>query len=248
MSKTIALISGANQGIGLAAATRIAREFGYQVIIGSRNAENGAKEAAKLRTEGLAVDSVQLDLASDESIERAADYISSKYGKLDVLVNNAGILIDVGVAKANPELPTRELFEKTFSTNVTGTACLTEAMIPLLRKSDQRPRLVFVSSIMGSITESLDQTTAWYEGEYRAYDASKAAANMLAVNYNRILRDVRARVNVACPGLVATNLTKYTAYGSTPEDGARRIVQLATLAEDDETTGTFSNVHGGIAW
>jgi membrane-bound lytic murein transglycosylase B len=71
---------------------------------------------------------------------------------------------------------------------------------------------------------------------------------MLASNYNRILRDVRAKVNVAWPGLVATNLTKYTAYGSTPEDGARRIVQLATLAEDDETTATFSNFDKVIAW
>lgn len=248
MSKTIALVSGANQGIGLAVATRLAREFGYQVIIGSRNAENGAKEATKLQSEGLAVESVQLDLASDESIQRAVEYISSKYGKLDVLVNNAGTLLDTGVANANPQLPTRELFEKTFSTNVTGTACLTDAMIPLLRKSAQRPRVVFVSSIMGSITESLVQTNLWYEGEYTAYDASKAAVNMLASNYNRILRDVRAKVNVVCPGLVATNLTKYTAYGGTPEDGARRIVQLATLAEDNETTGTFSNVDREIAW
>ncbi|CRG90346.1 hypothetical protein PISL3812_07389 [Talaromyces islandicus] len=248
MSKTIALVSGANQGIGLAVATRLAREFGYQVIIGSRNAENGSKEAAKLQSEGLAVESMQLDLVSDESIQRAVDHISSKYGKLDVLVNNAGILIDVGVANANPKLPTRELFERTFGTNVTGTACLTDAMVPLLRKSTQRPRLVFVSSIMGSITESLDQTTPWYEGEYTAYDASKAAVNMLASNYNRILRDVRAKVNVACPGLVATNLTGYIAYGSTPEDGARRIVQLATLAEDDETTATFSNFDKVIAW
>lgn len=237
---TIALISGANQGIGLAAAKQLAKEHGYHVIIGSRNKDAGAKAAAEIKGDGGAASSVQLDLLSDESIAAAAKSIDEQFGRLDVLVNNAGILIDV------QQLPTRELFTRTMTTNVVGTACLTEAMVPLLRKSSL-PRIVFVSSRMGSLKQATIRDTPFYAIDYKAYDASKAAANMLALNYSRILSDVGGIVNVACPGLVSTNLTRYIQYGTTPEVGAKRIVELATLDKDGPIE-TFSDINGTIAW
>lgn len=239
---TITLVSGANGGIGLATATRLAKEHGHHVIVGSRNADAGAKVASELQAEGYAASSVQLDLDSDASIFAAAKSIELKFGRLDVLINNAGILID-----HIPGQTSRDMFTKTFSTNVIGTACLTEAMLHLLRKSTL-PRIVFVSSRMGSLKVSTDATTPWYPMDYKAYDSSKAAISMLAINYNRILSDVGGRVNLACPGLVATNLSSFVkAYGGPPYLGAQRIVELATMDKNGPTE-TFSDKDGEISW
>jgi NAD(P)-dependent dehydrogenase (short-subunit alcohol dehydrogenase family) len=240
--KTIVLISGGNQGIGFAVATKLSKEHpDYHVIIGSRNAAAGVEAATSLSPDGSSVSSVQLDLTSDESIAATVEHIQTTYGRLDVLINNAGILID-----HHKELSPRELYTRTFTTNVIGTACLTEACLPLLRKS-AFPRIVFVSSNMGSFTISSDTTTAWYNIDYKSYDASKAAVNMLALNYSRILKDQGGLVNVACPGYVKTKMTGYNQYGTEPEVGAVRIVQLATLGKDGPT-GTFSNKDGPIGW
>ena len=241
-SKTIALISGANSGIGLAAATQLARDHGFHVIIGSRNAEAGGKAAAALKEDGHSASSVQLDITSDESIAAAVGQIERDFGVLDVLINNAGVMLDT----RKEGLSTRELFTESFSTNTIGAACLTEACLPLLHKS-KLPRVLFVSSRMGSVSESTDKSTAWYKIDYRAYDCSKAALNMLAVNYARILEDCGAMVNAVCPGLVQTKLTGYHPYGTLPETGAERIVELAT-ASNGGPTATFSAKDGVIAW
>jgi NAD(P)-dependent dehydrogenase (short-subunit alcohol dehydrogenase family) len=142
-------------------------------------------------------------------------------------------------------LTTRQLYQQTFATNVEGAAVLTSAFLPLLRAAAS-PHLVFVSSRMGSLDQTLNKETMYYAMDYSAYDASKAALNMLALNYVRIL-DGKAKVNVACPGLVATKLTGFTPYGTTVENGAKRIVQLATLGEEGEN-GTFSDSNGVIPW
>ena len=239
---TVTLITGANQGIGLATATRLAQDYGYQVIVGSRDAHAGAKVAASLQAEGHAASSIQLDLNSESSIAAAAKTIEEDFGRLDVLINNAGILLD----RKGPSQSSHDLFTQTFTTNVVGTACLTEALLPLLRKS-ALPRVVFVSSRMGSLAQATVRDTPFFAIDYKAYDASKAAVNMLALNYARILEEVGARVNVACPGLVSTNLTGYTSYGAPPDVGAQRIVELAAL-DMNGPTATFSDKHGEIAW
>jgi NAD(P)-dependent dehydrogenase (short-subunit alcohol dehydrogenase family) len=239
---TITLISGGNKGIGLATATRLAKEHKHHVIIGSRSADEGAKVAASLQAEGCAASSVQLDLASDASIEAAAASIEAQFGRLDVLINNAGVLLD----NAQPKPATRDLYARTFETNVFGTVALTEAVLPLLRRS-ALPRLVFVSSVMGSLAQAKVKDTMFYAVDYRAYDASKAAVNMMALNYARMMEDVGGRVNVACPGLVNTNLGGGITFGDPPHLGAQRIVELATLGKDGPTA-TFSNRDGELAW
>lgn len=199
---TITLISGANQGIGLAVATRLAKEHKHRVIVGSRSAAEGAEIASSLEAEGYTASSVQLDLSSDSSIAAAVKTIEDTYGRLDVLVNNAAVLLDGKKLDQSP----RDLFTQTMTTNVIGTACLTEAFLPLLRKSEL-PRVIFVSSQMGSLHQATVRDTPFFAVDFKSYDASKAAVNMLALNYARILEDVGGRVNAACPGLVSTNMT-----------------------------------------
>ncbi|WYZ41112.1 hypothetical protein EsH8_V_000007 [Colletotrichum jinshuiense] len=239
----VAFVTGGNAGIGEAVVRQLAKVPDFHVIVGSRNAESGSKLAESLTKEGHSVSSVQIDLYSDESILKAVEHINKTHGKLDVLVNNAGILID-----ATPEAftSTRDLFRKTFETNVFGTAVLTEAALPLLRKSDY-PRVVFVSSQMGSLESTLDENTPFYNLDNKAYDGSKAAVNILAVNYARILKDVGGASNAVCPGLVKTKLTAFSDYGAPTEVGAERIVELATAAPGGPT-GTFSNRLGPLAW
>ncbi|KIW31455.1 uncharacterized protein PV07_03103 [Cladophialophora immunda] len=240
--RTIALISGANSGIGLAVATQLAQDHGFHVIVGSRSADAGGKVAASLAAAGNSASSVQLDITSDQSIEAAVGAVEREFGVLDVLINNAGIMLDT----RKDGRSTRELFTETFNANIIGAACLTEAFLPLLRKSSST-RVLFVTSRMGSISEATNNSTMYYNLDYRAYDCSKAALNMLAVNYARILEDVGAMVNAVCPGLVKTKLTNNHPYGSSPEQGAQRIVELATAAKGGPTM-TFSDKDGDIPW
>lgn len=242
LDKTIVLISGANTGIGLAVAKKLAKEQpNYHVIIGSRNEAAGVEAAKSLSSEGASVSSAQLDLTSDESIATSVKYVESNFGRLDVLINNAGILLDT-----TKGLTTRQLFTQTFSTNVIGTACLTEAFLPLLRKS-ALPRIIFVSSRMGSITVSTDESTFFYNIDYKSYDASKAALNMLAVNYARILKDQGGMANAVCPQLIKTKLNGFMEMAQPPEVGAIRIVELATSGKGGPTA-TFSDKDGPIPW
>lgn len=242
-NKIIALITGANQGIGLATATILARDHGYHVIIGSRNTVNGAKVAKDLNNQGYSASSIELDLEREPTLLATVDYIKNKFGRLDVLVNNAAILID-----SSPHAGTTyNLFTRTFNTNVIGTALLTEPLIPLLEKSSH-PRVVFVSSRMGSAKYSTDPSIPWYNFECKAYDSSKAALNVLALNYARILGPVGAKVNIACPGIVASNLHEGVKDGAPPEVGAKRIVELATLGKDGPTATWSASDEAEIPW
>ena len=193
---------------------QLAKDHGHHIVVGSRNEAAGAEVAAALVADGFAASSVQLDITSDTSIATAVAWIEHEFGVLDVLVNNAGILLDRESegTEDDKRLSTRELFSQTLNTNVVGTACLTEACLPLLRKSDFA-RVIFVSSRMGSLTESTNKETPYYKADYRAYDCSKAAFNMLALNYARILDDIDASVNTVCPGLVQTKLTNFHPWG-----------------------------------
>jgi NAD(P)-dependent dehydrogenase (short-subunit alcohol dehydrogenase family) len=243
---TIALVTGANQGIGRAVAIQLARDHGYTVIIASRQLAAGEAVASELRSQGHQATSVQLDLTSDESIDNAVKTIDQKYGRLDVLVNNAGLILDAWTDDV-PKLHPRELYDRTLATNFTGTACLTEALFPLLRKAQGGPNIVFVSTSMGSLTHATNPEIPWYNLEATAYDCSKAAVNMLGLNYARRLKDVNARVNMVSPGLVTTNLTRFNPAATTPEVGAEHVVKLATAGEGGPNM-TFSAKEGPIPW
>ncbi|KAH6670598.1 short-chain dehydrogenase [Halenospora varia] len=241
-SRIIALVTGGNRGIGFAVASQLVKDHNYHVIIGSRDLKAGKDAAASISSDFSKVSSIQLDLTSDSSIASAVESIQTTYGRLDVLINNAGVLHDISV----PKLPTRELFRETFGTNVFGTACLTEELLPLLRKSSW-PRVVFVSSSIGSLTEATDTTKPFYAVDTKAYDSSKAAVNMLMLNYARLLEDVGGCVNSVCPGMVNTPLSGNNPLGEGPEVGARRVVQMALLGREG-VTGTFSDSHGTLPW
>ncbi|KAG6362338.1 hypothetical protein INS49_010568 [Diaporthe citri] len=239
----VALITGGNAGIGEAVVRLLAKTPNFHVIIGSRRLESGNELANSLKEQGYSVSAIQLDIASDDSIDKAIEEIANNHGKLDVLVNNAGVLLDT---HQDAFVSTRDLFSQTFNTNVFGTAALTEAALPLLQKGNH-PRVVFVSSTMGSLAVSGDPTTFFYNVDYKAYDASKAAVNMLAVNYARILKPYGGVSNAICPGLVKTKMTGFIDAGTPVEVGAERIVQLATAAPGGPS-GTFSNKDGPIPW
>ncbi|KAF5552895.1 short chain dehydrogenase family [Fusarium mexicanum] len=241
MSQTLALVTGSTQGIGLAVAKELAIKHHYHVLLGVRNTKAGEEIASDLCKNGHQASVVELDLTSPESIDKAVKHIDEKYGHLDVLINNAAVLLD-----GQQSLSTWDLFSKTFTTNVIGAGCLSQSLLPLLRKAKNAPpRIVFVSSVMGSLTKATDETTIYYNIDYKAYDASKAAVNMLMINFARELHDVGGKVNVVCPGLVKTGLSGYHEWGTSTEVGAERIVQMATIGEDGPTR-TFSDRNGEL--
>ncbi|KAL4779898.1 hypothetical protein BJX76DRAFT_364834 [Aspergillus varians] len=243
MSRPLVLITGANQGIGLATAQALASKHNYHVIIGARNIQAGEKVASDLRESGHQASSLQLDLNSEESIKAAVASLERDFGYLDILINNAAVLID-----RNEDLTPWELYTKTFTPNVIGTGVFTHYLLPLVRKAKATPpTIIFVSSSMGSLQYSFDKSVPWYPVDYKAYDASKAAVNVLMANYHRILEAEGGKVNSVCPGLVKTNLTGYMEGGSTTDVGAARIVELATAGKDGES-GTFTDLKGTVPW
>ncbi|KAI6084068.1 short-chain dehydrogenase [Hypoxylon rubiginosum] len=243
-SPQVVLITGANTGIGEAVARSLATNHGYHVIIGSRNLDAGKSVASSLTSRGLHASTVHLDLDDEASIQAAAQTIEAKHGHLDVLINNAAVFLEVD--SRNAGLTVRQRFEQTFVPNLFGQVGVTEAMLPLLRKANE-PRIVFVSSRLGSLANALDPNAPYYENDFRSYNCSKAALNVLALNYARMLDDVGGLVNVVCPGLVNTRLSGYNKAGHTPEVGAERIVEMATIGKGGPTR-TFSDKNGPIEW
>lgn len=244
VSENIVLISGANTGIGLATARILAANPSYTIIIGSRSLDNGLEAKSSLAKESLSVTAIQLDITSDASIAAAKQHIETLYGRLDVLVNNAGVFPEL--TSESFSLPIRDLFTQTFEVNVIGTASLTDAMLPLLRKASH-PRIVFVSSKFGSLANALDPTAGFHDTNYMAYRASKAAMNMLAVRFGVMLTAFGGSVNAVCPGLVNTKLVNNHPAGSTPEIGAGIIVEMV-MAKKGSIHGSYTDNNGVIDW
>jgi NAD(P)-dependent dehydrogenase (short-subunit alcohol dehydrogenase family) len=242
VASSLALVTGSTQGIGLAVVKQLATKHNYHVLLGVRNTKAGEQIASDLRNEGYKADVVELDLTSAESINKAIEHIEQNYGYLDVLINNAAVLLD-----GSKDLTTWELYQKTFTTNVIGTGCLTQGLLPLLRRAKTSPpRIVFVTSVMGSLANATDETTIYYNIDYKVYNASKAAVNMLMFNFARDMDDVGAKVNSVCPGLVKTGLSGYHEWGTTPEVGAERIVELATTTDKNGPHKTISDRNGEL--
>lgn len=235
----LAVVSGANRGIGLAIATGLARR-GVRVLLGCRDIGRGETAAAPLLAEGLAVRPVQLDTTHDASVASLAALVEREFGALDILVNNAGIGLD-----HDPGLSVLERLERTLAVNVVGTVRLTEAMVPLLAAS-ARPRIVNVSSELASF--GLRFTPDWaYAGiKMPTYQASKAAVNSLTVSYADLLRDKGIKVNSVCPGYTATEATNF-AGTRTPEEAAVIAIRMALL-DDEGPSGSFAHDEGELPW
>ena len=251
-----ALITGGNKGIGKATARALAQQ-GFRVWIGARDAARGEEAAAELKGEGN-VSFIQLDVTDRRSIEAAVQVIGAESDTLDVLVNNAGISNEVtatfGVTIKPSELPEEKL-RQLYDVNFFGPVAVTQAFLPLLRRSTAG-RIVNVSSNLGSFALSTDEKSPVRAINTLGYRSSKAALNMATVQFAYELRDTSIKINAANPGLVATDLTglgngqKFAGrpgFG-TPDDGARIIVKLATLPEDGPSGGFFDASLGALPW
>ncbi|MCJ1309070.1 hypothetical protein MMC25_002725 [Agyrium rufum] len=203
VNQKLVLITGANQGIGYATAKNLVLgSASYRVIIGSRVLSKGEDAVAHLQ--GLSningtASAIQIDVTSDDSVDSAAKHIAKEFGRLDILVNNAGICSVI-----NP--PNRERYREILNTNVVGALSVTEAFLELLRKSSE-PRLIFVSSSTGSISQAADPSSRYHAATAFEYRSSKAALNMLMVLYRNRLGEDMFKVHGADPGLCATNFT-----------------------------------------
>ena len=232
----IALITGANKGLGLETGRQLGK-LGYTVLLGSRDALKGEVAARQLRDDGVDARVMKLDVTKQADIDAAAVQIESEFGKLDVLVNNAGVMIEKGWTKNTTSETTMENLRATFEANVFAVFAVTKAMLPLLLKSEAG-RIVNVSSILGSVSLQATKDSPTYSTKLFAYNASKAALNMLTISLAHELRNTKIKVNSAHPGWVKTDLGGSAAPMSVV-DGAKTEVQLATLGEDGPTGGFF---------
>jgi NAD(P)-dependent dehydrogenase (short-subunit alcohol dehydrogenase family) len=235
----IAVVTGANKGIGLEIARQLGRE-GVRVFIGSRDEARGQAAAEKLRAEGLDAHPLRLDVTDEKSVAGAASRLQRE-GRLDILVNNAGIAIDDGP----PSRVSAEALRRTYETNVFGLVRVTQALLPLLRRS-AAGRIVNLSSGLGSLTLNSDPSWPFASVKYLAYNSSKSAVNAITVQLAWELRDTPIKVNAADPGYVATDMNRHQGVRSV-EQGAATPVRLATLPADGPTGGYF-NDDGPVPW
>lgn len=235
MAETIALVTGANKGIGREISRQLAGK-GVLVLIGARDLERGEKAVAELRALQLPVELIQIDVTSQESVDRAVAEVERRHGRLDILVNNAGVALDWMPASQL----TIDAFRKTFETNVFGAFRVTKALLPLLKKS-KHGRIVNISSGLGSLTRNADPNTApTARNMLLAYCASKAALNMITVQLANELKSAGIKVNSANPGFTATDMNQHRGT-RTVEQGAAAPVRLALLLDDGPTAGVFSD-------
>lgn len=238
----VALVTGANKGIGLEVARQLG-EAGLSVVIGARDAAKGERAASDLAAEGIAATSVRIDLTDEASIHQAAQTLTEKHGRLDILVNNAGIWNIEG--DGAPSTTALAVVRETMETNFIGTLAVTQAMLPLLRQSPAG-RIVNVSTALGSLDANSDPANPFHSSRLIGYNASKVAVNMLTIQLAQELKGSSVVVNAVSPGFVRTDLTRGHGFLS-PREGARMPVQYALL-EGETVTGRFVGASGEIPW
>ena len=232
-----ALVTGANKGIGFAIARGLGA-LGFTVAVGARDDARRAAAVERLRAGGTDAFGVALDVTSDDSATEAAATIERTAGRLDVLVNNAGISGPFDGGAQDPTTLDLDVVRTVLDTNVFGVIRVTNAVLPLLRRADS-PRIVNMSSTMGSLALRTGPVMA-------AYAPSKTMLNSLTTQYARSLADTNVIVNACCPGYVATDFTGFAAP-RTPEQGAAIAIRLATLPDDGPRGGFFDD-EGTVPW
>jgi NAD(P)-dependent dehydrogenase (short-subunit alcohol dehydrogenase family) len=226
-----ALVTGANRGIGREVARQLAQR-GYRVLLTARDSAQASAAAERIASEtGASVRALALDVSDPQSIEAAAVAVHEDPGRLDVLVNNAGVGLDFGVSGTAPDF---DAIEQTLQTNFYGAYRLAIALLDLLRKS-AHPRIVNVSSGMGGVAEM--------GGRSPGYRVSKAALNAVTRILSTELEGDGFLVNSACPGFVKTDMGGPMGASKSVEDGAAGIVWLASLPDDGPTGGFFRDGH-----
>jgi NAD(P)-dependent dehydrogenase (short-subunit alcohol dehydrogenase family) len=236
---TTALITGANKGLGLETARRLG-EVGWTILVGSRDDERGKEATSTLEAAGVDAHFVALDVTLDDSVAAAVETIRHDFdGTLDVLINNAGI-----VGQRTPPLEVGPPdFISCFGVNLLGPVRVTRAMLPLLEASEH-PRIVNVSSGMGSFGVTTDPQRHESERISLVYPSSKAALNMVTSQYAKALPHFR--INAVDPGYTATDLNDHSGF-QTVEEGAAVIVEMAQVAQEGPTGGFFDK-NGPVPW
>lgn len=237
----IALVTGANQGVGFQVAKELVAD-GVTVFVGSRGLERG-EEAAKRIGQGAIP--IQLDVTDPDSIAAAAERIRSEFGRLDLLVNNAAISntrkgelsLDEYREQSLPSIVPLDEVRAVWETNVFGVLAVYQAMLPLLRESSDA-RIVNVSSGVGSLTNNADPAYPYHPNFGPVYPASKAALNAITLAIMVELEGTDIKVNLVSPGFTSTNLNGFEGT-ATVEDGSREVVRVALLGPDGPT-GTFT--------
>jgi NAD(P)-dependent dehydrogenase (short-subunit alcohol dehydrogenase family) len=233
MQRRVALVTGANRGIGLEIARQLA-DLGLRVIIGARDLARGEAAAEALQNDRREIHSQMLDVTQAHTIQSAIGQIVDQFGRLDILVNNAGIMIDAETTILELDLT---LFQNTLETNALGPLLLSQVCIPHMRANDYG-RIVNISSTLGSLTDIASPDSAYAVVLSPAYRLSKALLNGLTALLAKDLRDTNILVNSACPGWVRTRLGGDQAP-LMPAQGAETPVWLATLPDDGPRGGFF---------
>jgi NAD(P)-dependent dehydrogenase (short-subunit alcohol dehydrogenase family) len=231
----VALITGANKGIGLETARQLGK-LGITILLGARDLAKGEEAAEVLRGIGVDARAVKLNVLDRADYAAVAKLIEQEFGRLDILINNAGVMLDNRTANQT-STTSQKLLRDTFDTNFFAVVELTQTLLPLLRKSDAG-RIVNLSSILASLTLHATPGSFIYDAKTFAYDASKAALNSFTIHLAHELRGTKIKVNSAHPGWVKTDMG---GEGAMMEivDGAKTSVQLATLGADGPSGGYF---------
>jgi len=234
-AKKVALITGANKGLGYEMARQLA-EKGVTVVMAARDQAKGEAAVEKLKKVGLDVQFLKLDVTNKKDYAQAAEFLEKNFGKLNILINNAGISAD-GLAGTSVSTTKEQSLRNTFETNFFAPIALTQALLPLLRKSEAG-RIVNMSSILGSQTLHADPGSTIYNFKSLSYDASKAALNSFTIHLAHELKDTNIKVNSAHPGWVKTDMGTDAAPMEIPE-GGKTGVALALLDESGPSGGFF---------
>jgi NAD(P)-dependent dehydrogenase (short-subunit alcohol dehydrogenase family) len=242
MSNRIVFITGANKGIGLETARQLGRA-GHTVLVGARDTAKAEGAVAELAKDGIKTHAIVIDVTNADSIAKAAAEVEARFGKVDSLINNAGIQREPWGGK--PSETTLAMWREIYETNLFGAVAVTQAFLPLVRKSEAG-RIVNLSSILASLTFHSDPSSPIYHFKPAAYNSSKSALNQYTVHLAYELRDTNIKVNAAHPGWVKTELG---GEGAPMEvtDGAKTSVYLATLP-DDGPTGAYIHMQDRLPW
>jgi NAD(P)-dependent dehydrogenase (short-subunit alcohol dehydrogenase family) len=242
--KKVALISGANRGIGFETARQLGKKD-ITVVVGARTLKAAEETASTLKADGVDAVAVKLDVTNAQDREAAAKTIGERFGKLDILINNAGVGAQDGMFVKKTSETSDEELQNVFGTNVFSVVAMTRAFLPLLKKSPAG-RIVNLSSILGSLTLHADPKSPIASIKAFAYDASKTALNAFTIHLADELKDTNIKVNSAHPGWVKTEMGTDQAPMEIP-DGAKTSVELALLGADGPS-GRFIHMGQELPW